>query len=77
MINITETDPLPLGEFEGGVILKKMKKWVIFKLRKSDGILLKSDVWKDILYQSSYFKSQTDFEDIGGSWREPEILKNT
>ena len=30
---------------------------------------MKFDVWNDIVSQSSYIKSPTGFDDIGGSWR--------
>ena len=31
-----------------------------------DGILMKFDVWNDIVSQSSYFKSQPDLMTMGG-----------
>ena len=41
------------------------KKLSIFNLRTGDGILMKFDVWKDIVYQSSYFKSRPDPVTLG------------
>ena len=38
---------------------------------------MKFDYWKDIVSQRSYFKSQPEMGDIGGSWEgEPKILEN-
>ena len=36
---------------------------------------MKFDVWKDIVSQSSYFKSRLDSVTVGGGV-EPEILEN-
>ena len=41
IIDITERDPLYLGELGGGVIRKKLKKLGIFNLRTSHRILMK------------------------------------
>ena len=45
---------------------EKLKKWGIFYLWRSDQILLKFDVWKDNVFQSSYFKSRPDPVTSGG-----------
>ena len=43
-----------------------------------DGILMKFDVWNDIVSQSSYFKSRPDLMRLGGvGGKEPKILENT
>ena len=55
VIDITGTDLLSLGELGGKLILK-----FIFNLRRSDRILMKFDIWKDIVSQTSYFKSRLD-----------------
>ena len=65
MIYITGRDPLSLGEF-GGLILNKLEKCGIFNLRRSDRILMKFEVWKDIVSQSSYFKFRLDLVTLGG-----------
>ena len=40
-------------------------------------ILMKSDIYKDLMSQSSYFKSRPDPVTLGGSRRgKPEILEN-
>ena len=38
---------------------------------------MKFDVWKDIVSQSSYFKSRLDPVRLGGIEGEPKILENT
>ena len=38
----------------------------IFNLRRSDRILMKFEVWKDIVSQSSYFRSRPDPVTFGG-----------
>ena len=58
VIDITGTDPLSLGELDGmRADSEKLEKSSIFNLRGSDRILMKFDVWKDIMSQSSFFKS--------------------
>ena len=43
-----------------------------------DWILIKFDISKEIMSQSSYFKSEPDLLTLGGGWRgKPEILENT
>ena len=43
-----------------------------------DGILMKFDVWYDIVSQSSYFKSRPDLMTLGAvGGGEPKILENT
>ena len=44
-----------------------------------DGILMKFDVWNDIVSQSSYLKSRPDLVTLGGvgGGGEPKILENT
>ena len=49
----------------GAVNSEKKKKWSIFNLRTGDGILMKFDVWKDIVSQSSYFRSWPDPVTLG------------
>ena len=67
MIGITGTDPLSLGELGGGgVNSEKLEKIRYFNLQRSDRILMKFDVWKDIVSQSSYFKSRPDPVTLGG-----------
>ena len=58
VIYITETDLLCLFESGGGVNSEKLEKKDIFNLRRSDRILMKFEVWKDIMSQSNYFKSR-------------------
>ena len=60
MIDITGTDPLFLGELGERVNSEKLQKLGIFNLKRSDRILIKFDVWKDTMSQSSYFKSRLD-----------------
>ena len=69
VIEITGTDPLSLGELGGGgrLILNKLEKIGIFNLRRSDQILMKFEVWKDIVSQSSCFKFRLGSGDIGGN----------
>ena len=58
VIDITGTDPLFVGVGWGGVVnSEKLEKCLFFNLRRSNRILMKFDVRKDILSQSSYFKS--------------------
>ena len=59
-IEITGTDPLSSGEWGGERINSEKLLKGIFNLRRSDRMLLKFDVWKDIMSQSSYFKSRPD-----------------
>ena len=56
VVDITGTNLLCLEELGGGNS-EKSEKRVILNLRRSDQILMKCDVWKDIVSQSSYFKS--------------------
>ena len=44
-----------------------------------DGILMKFDVWNDIVSQSSYFKSWPDLMKLGEleGGEKPKILENT
>ena len=72
-IDITGTDLLSLGEL-GGVNSKKQKKLGIFDLRKSDRILMKFQIQKDLETQISYFKSRPDPVSLGGGVV-PEILE--
>ena len=44
---------------------KKLAKGGFFNLRTGDQILMKFDVWKDIVSQSSYFKSRLDPVTLG------------
>ena len=38
---------------------------------------MKFDIWKELISQSSYFKSQPDLLTLGGSWSgKTEILEN-
>ena len=46
-------------------MIRKIEKMKFFNLRPGDGILMKFDVWKDIMSQSSYIKSRPDPVDIG------------
>ena len=75
VIDITVTDPLSMGELGGGLILKNLKKWSIFNLRRSGRILIKFDFWNNIVSQSSHFKFPPDpvtLEGAGGnlkSWK--------
>ena len=50
----------------GPLIRKKYKNRSIFNLRTVDQILMKFDVWKDIMSQSCYFKSRPDLVTWGG-----------
>ena len=61
VIDITRIDPLSLGELRGVI----SEKWSIFNLRRSDRILLKFDVSKDIVSQRCYFKSRSDPVPLG------------
>ena len=63
MIDITQIDPLSLGSLGGGANSEKL---VIFNLWRSDWILMKFDVWKDIVSQSSYLKFRPDKVTLGG-----------
>ena len=57
------------------VKLGKLEKVRDFNLRTGDQILLKFDVWKDIVSQSSCLKSRPDlvtWGELGG----PKILEN-
>ena len=39
---------------------------------------MKLHIWKDLVTQIAYFKSQLDTASLGGSWGlGPEILENT
>ena len=59
------------------VKLEKIEKnEEFFYLRMGDRILMKFDFWKDIVSQSSYFKSRSDPVTLGGVWRGPKILEN-
>ena len=54
------------------------KKMFFFNLRMVDQILMKFDVWKDIVSQSSCFKSRPDLVTLRGVGRgKPKILENT
>ena len=57
VIGITGTDPLCLGELGGGNS-EQIRNMRNFNLRRSDRILMKFDVWKYIMSQSSYIKYQ-------------------
>ena len=63
------------GSWGGGLILKNQNKLGIFNLR-SDRILKKFYFWKDIVSQSSNFKSRLDLVTLGGVGRETKILEN-
>ena len=56
-------------------ILGKRENWVIFILRIGDWILMKFDIEKESMSQSSYFKSRPDLLTLGEF--EGEILENT
>ena len=45
---------------------KNLKKGGIFNLRMGNRILMNFDLWKDIVFQSSYFKSRPDQVILGG-----------
>ena len=75
MIDITGTDPLSLEEL-GGVNSEKLEKWGIFNLQRNDWILMKFYFWKDIMSQSSYFKSWPDPVKSKSGGGEPKILEN-
>ena len=57
VIDITGTDLLCLAGWGGGINSEKLEKMRYFNLRRSDRILIKFEVCKDIVSQSSYFKS--------------------
>ena len=44
----------------------KLEKLGIFNFRTGDRILMKFDVWKDIVSQSSYFRSRPVLVTLGG-----------
>ena len=76
MIDITRTDLLSSGELLGGGNSEKIEKMRFFNLRRSDRILMTFDIWKNIVSQSSYFKSRPDqvtLGEVGGgslkSWK--------
>ena len=50
------------GGVGGGVI---QKNWGIFNLKMGDQILMKFDIWKEFMSQSSYYKSQSDLVRLG------------
>ena len=56
---------------------EKLEKRGTFNLRTGDWILMTFNVWKDIMSQSSYFKSQPDLVRLGEVGRGgPKILEN-
>ena len=55
------------GELEGETgILGKRENWCIFILLIGDRILMKFDIWKEFMSQSSYFRSRPDLLTLGG-----------
>ena len=53
------------------------KKWSIFNLWVGDGILMKFDVWNDIVSELLFW-IPTGSDDIGGvGGGKPKILENT
>ena len=68
----------PSGGGSGGPVnSEKIEKIKYFNLWMGDGILMKFDVWNDIVSQSSYFKSRPDLMTLGELEGEPKILENT
>jgi len=64
------------GGSGGAVNLEKLDKCGVFNLQTGDGILMKFYILKDIVSQSSHFKSRPDlvtFRGVGGgnlkSWK--------
>ena len=55
-----------MGGVEGRLSRKKLKNWSIFNFWAGDGILMKFDIWNDIVFQSSYFKSWPELMTLGG-----------
>ena len=62
---ITRPDPLFLEELGGGYFVK-LKKLGICKLRTGDQILMKFDIQKNKVLQSSNLKSGPDLLSLGG-----------
>ena len=60
------------------LIRKEIEKMKYFNLSADDWILMKIDVWNDIVSQSSYFKSQPDLMTLrgvgGGKPKVPVLL---
>ena len=74
MIDIIRTDLFSMGEL-GVVNSEKFEKLRHFNLRTNDRILMKFDIQKELMSQSSYFKSRPDVLTLGDL--EGEILENT
>ena len=64
--DITGTGLLCLGELGGMINSEKLEKMRHFQLTKECRILMKFEVWKDIVSKSSYFKSQLYLVTLGG-----------
>ena len=62
-----------MEELWGSAITEKFEIRGIFSLRRNDVILMKFDVWKDIVSQSTYLKSRPDPVTFGGG---PKVLEN-
>ena len=61
VIDITEQDPFSLRELgPNSVIWKKSEKMRDFNFRTGYWVLMKFEFWKNIMSQSSYFKSRPD-----------------
>ena len=68
MIGITETDPALFGGAGGGGNSEKLEKNEVFlTYERSNRILMKFDIWKDIVSQNSYCKSRPNPVTFGGS----------
>ena len=76
VIDIIGTDQFSLEEL-GSVNLEKLEKMSVFNIRTGDRILMKFEIEKELMSQSSYFKSRPGLLTLGRvGWGKSEILEN-